>query len=82
MKMDARTLEKQMNYLGMERRARQILIDEKLAKAEEVAVMTCVEVCGKLLETYDVVSCEDEKITIVKKENLKTYKDIVKFLSR
>lgn len=82
MEMDARTLENKMNYLGMERSARKILIDDKLAKVEEVAVMTCVEVCGKLLETYEVVSCEAEDITIVKKEDMKTYNDIVKFLSR
>ena len=82
MEMDARKLENKMNYLGMERDARRILIDEKLAKAEEVAVMTCVEVCGKLLETYEVVSCEDEDITIVKKDDMKTYTGIVKFLSR
>ena len=80
--MDARTLESKMNYLGMERNARQILIDDKLAKAEEVALMTCVEVCDKLLESYEVVAYEDEDITIVKKENMKTYNDIVRFLSR
>lgn len=80
--MDARTLENKMNYLGMERAARKVLIDEKLAKAEEVAVMTCVEVCGKLLESYEVVSCEDEDITIVKKEDIETYNNIVRFLSR
>jgi enolase len=80
--MDARTLENKMNYLGMERAARKVLIDEKLAKAEEVAMMTCVEVCEKLLESYEVVSCEDEDITIVKKEDMKTYNDIVRFLSR
>ncbi len=80
--MDSRTLESKMNYMGMERAARKILIDEKLAKAEEVAMMTCVEVCGKLLESYEVVSCEDEDITIVKKEDMKTYNNIVRFLSR
>ena len=80
--MDARTLENKMNYLGMERSARRILIDDKLAKAEEVAIMTCVEVCDKLLESYEVVSCEDEEITIVKKEDMKTYNDITRFLSR
>ncbi len=80
--MDARTLQNKMNYLGMERDARKILIDEKLAKTEEVAVMTCVEVCAKLLETYEVVSCASEAITIVKKEDMKTYNNIVRFLSR
>ncbi len=80
--MDARELEGKMEYLGMERAARKILLDEKLAKAEEVATMTCVEVCERLLESYDVVSCESEDITIVKKEDMKTYNSITKILSR
>lgn len=80
--MDARTLDDKMTYLGMERDARKILIDEKLAKAEEVAVMTSLDVCEKLLETYEVVSAEDEDITLVKKDDMKTYNDIVKYLSR
>ena len=40
--MNARELESKMNYLGMERAARQVLIDEKLAKPEEVAVEVIV----------------------------------------
>lgn len=80
--MDARELSENMNYLGMERSARKILVDEKLAKAEEVAIMTRIEVCEKLLETYEVVSCDDVDITIVKREDMPTYNSIVKFLSR
>ena len=80
--MDARTLESRMSYLGMERAAREILLDEKLAKAEEVAMMTCVEVCEKILEYYEVVSCESEDITIVKHEDMDTYNSIVRYLSR
>lgn len=80
--MDARALESHMNYIGMERSARKLLIDEKLATAEEVAMMTCVEVCEKLLEFYEVISCEDEDITIVKKEDMQVFNNIVKYLSR
>ena len=80
--MDARTLENNMNYLGMERDARKILIEENLATAEEVAMMTCVNVCERLLETYEVVSCENDDITIVRKEDMKTYNAIVRYLSR
>ena len=68
--------------MGWKKNARKVLIDEKLANVEEVAMMTCVEVCEKLLKTYEVVSCEAEDITIVKKADMKTYNDIVKFLSR
>ena len=80
--MDGRELESKMNYLGMERSARKVLMDEGLASAEEVAMMTGVEVCNRLLESYSVVSCEDEDITIVKNEDMKTYNSIIKILSR
>lgn len=80
--MDARELKSKMGYLGMEKSARKILIDKKLATVDEVALMTCVEVCGKLLEYYEVVSCEDEDITIVKREDISTYNSIVMYLSR
>lgn len=44
--------------------------------------MTSVEVCAKILDFYEVVSCEDEDITIVKHEDMSTYNSIVKYLSR
>ena len=80
--MDARTLESNMNYLGMERCARKVIMNDGLASPEEVAMMTCDEVCEKLLEEYEVVSCEREDITIVKKKDMDTYNSIVKYLSR
>lgn len=80
--MDARTLEGKMNYLGMEKSARRILIREKLATAEEVAMMTSVDVCGRILQAYEVVSCESETITIVKKEDMETYNSITDYLKR
>ena len=80
--MNARELEDKMGYIGMERSARKILVDEKLATADEVALMTCVEVCEKILEYYEVVSCEAENITIVKHEDMSIYNSIVKYLSR
>ena len=80
--MNARELQNKMGYIGMEKSARKILIDEKLAKPEEVAIMSCIEVCEKLLETYDVVCCEDEEITIVRREDMKIFNSISKRLCR
>jgi hypothetical protein len=80
--MDARTLADNLNYIGMEKCARKILINEKIATAEEVALMTTTEVCAKILEKYEVVSCESENIVIVKHDDMVTYSSIVKYLSR
>ena len=82
MSMDARTLNSNLNYLGMERCARKLLIEEGIKKVEDVSMMTSVDVCYALLEHYAVVSCEDERIAIVKKEDVKTYTSIVKYLAR
>lgn len=80
--MNARTLNDHMTYLGMERDARKVLLEEKLATADEVAVMTSIDVCEKLLETYDVVSIEKEKILVVKWEDKDLFQKITKTLSR
>lgn len=80
--MDARDLENSFNYLGQERSARKLIIDEGLAKPEEVALMPCLEVCEKLLEFYDVVGYMGDSILVVKKSDAEVYKSIVKCLSR
>ena len=80
--MDGRALYSNINYFGMERDMRELLIEEGIKKAEDLATMTSVEVCDALLEYYDVVSCEDECITIVKQKDVKTYNSIVKYLER
>lgn len=80
--MDARELESKMNYLGMERSARKLLVNEGLVKAEDMAEMTCVEMCDALLHYYEVVSCEDECITVVRHKDVAKYHSIVSYLSR
>lgn len=80
--MNANELYQKINYIGMEKSARRILIKEKLKKADEVAMMTSLEVFERLLETYEVVACEKEKIAIVKQDDMKIYNSITKFLSR
>lgn len=82
MSMDARALYSNINYFGMEKDMRKLLIEEGIEKAEDVAIMSSVEVCDALLKYYEVVSCEDECITIVKHKDVKTYNSIVKYLQR
>ena len=82
MNMDAITLNGKLNYLGMERDMRKLLIEEGIKKAEDVAIMTSVETCDALLEHYEVVSCENECVTIIKHEDVKTYNSMVKYLKR
>lgn len=80
--MTADELNCKMHYWGMERAARRVLVEEKLATPEEVALMTSVGVCERLLQAYEVVSCESETITIVKQKDMVTYNAITRCLER
>ena len=67
----------------METGVRKLLINEKLATVEEAALMNRCEICKRLLEHYEVVSCDiDENIfIIVKHSDVNTYKSIAKVLN-
>lgn len=82
MKMDGRGLASEVSYLGQERAARKLLLKDKIATAEEIAIMTDIEVYNKLLEQYEVVMTGSEKILIIAKENIQTFNDIAVYLSR
>ncbi len=80
--MDGRALQSRINYLGQERAARKIVIEDKLATPEEAALMTDVEIYDRLLEEYEVVTTGNESVTVVRKEDVETYYKITKKLSR
>lgn len=70
------------DYTGQERNARKLLIDEKIASIEEVAIMSGDEVEEKIRERYEVVAKADEEILLVKKEDMEQFEKLVKVLSR
>ena len=80
--MDARELYHHINYVGMERDARRIILKDNLAKAEEVALMTDIEVYETLLQKYEVVMCASENILLIDKENMEEFNSMAVYLSR
>jgi hypothetical protein len=70
------------DYLGQERDARQVLINDKLAKVEDVALMTSEEVSMMICEHYEVVSKEDEQIILMKKEDMDKFRKMAIYLNR
>ena len=81
--MDARELyHHHINYAGMERDARRIILKDNLAKAEEVALMTDIEVYEILLQKYEVVMCESENILLIDNENMEEFNSMAVYLSR
>lgn len=81
--MDARELyNKRINYTNMERDARKIVLKDNLAKAEDVAIMTDIEVYEILLQKYEVVMCEPKKILLIEKERIEEFNSMAVYLSR
>lgn len=75
--MTGRDLENHIHYVGIEKDLRKILMEGEIATPEEVAVMTCLEVCNMIVDSYKVLSVEQEKITLV---SMDKYEEISKYL--
>ena len=80
--MDGRELESKLNYLGMSRGVRKIALDDKLASAEELAVMSEVEVCELVAQNYQLVYAEAEKLGLVHNDDAKELFAMIKVVSR
>ena len=67
------------DYTGQERDARELLIDEKIASIEDVAIMSGEDVEEKIRERYEVVAKAGEEILLVKKEDRSNLRNWLKF---
>lgn len=80
--MDGRELVSTLNYIGMSRGIRKIALDDKLASAEELAVMSEVEVCDLVAQNYQLVYSEDEEIGLVRNDKAEELFNMIKIVSR
>ena len=80
--MDARELNNHVMYTGMERDARAILLKDNLATAEDVALMTSLDVFERLLEKYEVIMCEKEDILLIDKKKMEEFNKMAVYLRR
>lgn len=80
--MTGRELSGKLNYMGMVRSIRKLALDEKLATADKLAVMTEEEVCELIVKEYVVVYSESEEIGLVRKDKIVEYKELLKVISR
>ena len=80
--MDARELNSHVMYTGMERDARAILLKDNLATAEDVALMTSLDVFERLLEKYEVIMCEKEDILLIDKKKIEEFNKMAVYLRR
>lgn len=80
--MDGRELANTLNYIGMSRGIRKIALDDKLASAEELAVMSEVEVCDLVAQNYQLVYAEDEELGLVHNDKAEELFNMIKIVSR
>lgn len=80
--MSEETLCSKLCYTGMRRAVRKLALEDKLATADEIAVMTDAEVCDLIVGKYTVVYSESEEVGLVETGRLKEYRDLVKIISR
>ena len=80
--MTGRELSEKLNYLGMERDIRKLALEDNMATAEELAVMSEVEVCELISKEYELVYSESEELGLVHKDKIGEYKKLLKVISR
>lgn len=80
--MTGRELLDKLNYLGMERGVRELALEEKLESAEKIAVMSTLDVCELISNTYELVYSESEELGLVRNDKMKEYTALVKIISR
>lgn len=80
--MTGRELTDKLFYIGMEKDARKLALRDKMATAEEIAIMSELEVCDLIVEKYEVVMCEPEDILLIPKDKMKEFNQMVVYLSR
>ncbi len=80
--MDGREFRDKLSYTGMVKGARRLALKEKLAKAEELAVMSEIDVCNLIMTEYDVAFAEDERVGLVKRDNFCEFEELVEIINR
>lgn len=80
--MTGRDLKDKLNYVGMSKGIRKLALDEKLATAEDLAVMDEIEVCDLIAEEYEFVYAESEEIGLVRKDKVMELDKLLKVISR
>ena len=80
--MVARDLQDKLTCLGMERGIRKLALKEKMATAEEIAIMSELDVCNLVCQKYQLVYTEAEKIGLVKNEDAEKLSELIEVISR
>lgn len=80
--MVGKDLLEKLNYLEMEHDIRELALKDKMATAEEIAIMSELDVCNLICQNYQLVYAEPEKIGLVKKEDAEKLSSLIEVISR
>ena len=81
-KMTGRELSSKLIYTGMEEGVRKLALKEKLATPTELAVMNEIAVCNLIVAKYEVIFTGNEKILLVKKDDINEFEKLVSIIER
>lgn len=82
MKMNGRDLNDCLLYNGMIKDARKLALKDKMATAEELALMSELEICDLIVKNYEVVMGEDERVLLIPKDKMDEFKQMAVYLCR
>ena len=80
--MEGNELAHRLAYIGMVKHARELALKDKLATAEELAIMTIEEVCDLIVGKYEVAMCESECILLIPKNSMKEFNKMAVYIER
>ncbi len=80
--MTGRDLSDCLLYNGMIKDARKLALKDKMATAEELALMSELEICDLIAQNYDIVMSEDEKVLLIPKDKMGEFEQMAVYLCR
>lgn len=80
--MNGRDLNDCLLYAGMIRDARKLALKDKMATAEELALMSEPEICDLIVRDYNIIMSEDEKVLLIPKDKMDEFEQMAVYLCR
>lgn len=80
--MTGRDLSDSLLYNGMIKDARKLALKDKMATAEELALMSELEICDLIVKNYEAVMGENERVLLIPKDKMDEFKQMAVYLCR
>lgn len=78
----AMELLEKLNYTGMERAVRELVLKNRMASTEAIAVMSKIEVCELVMEKYEIVMSQSECVLLIPKDRMDEFIKMAVYIKR